>query len=103
LRSIPEDTFHAAVGEFFGDVSTEVIYQHLERLERIVRAANHSFDEKSFTFATYSPPEVRGSERRNEIWLHIVPRNATTATTARTTAAGNKIVDMVKSHRSRRN
>jgi len=103
LRSVPEDAFHAAVGEFFGDVTTELIYQHLERLERIVRAANHTFDERAFTFATYAPPEVRGTDRRNEIWLHIVPRNTTAAAAAATPRTVNKVADMVKSHRGRRN
>jgi len=77
VRDVPAEAFHAAVGEFFGDVDTEIIYQHLERLDRIVRAAGHHFDERAFTFATYAPPEVRGSDRRNELWLHLIPRNAT--------------------------
>jgi len=77
LLDVGEGRLRVAVGEFFGDIDTEIIYTHVERLARVVTAAGHHFENDTFTFATYSPPEVRGAERRNEVWLHLLPPNAT--------------------------
>jgi len=76
LHDVPAG-YHVAVAEFFGDINDEVIYTHLERLARAVNASGRHYDDRAFTFATYSPPEIGGAERRNEVWVHLIPANAT--------------------------
>jgi len=85
LYDVGEFAFQAAVGEFFGDIDTEIIYAHTERLAGIITRAGYQFDNTTFTFATYSPPEVRGAERRNEVWLHLIS-NSTKSSQATTAA-----------------
>jgi len=61
----------AAHGWFAPGTDTERIFEHAEFLEGELRRLRHPYDNRSFTFAAYDAPEVRG-DKLFEVWVWLL-------------------------------